>query len=311
GLRLPISTTQSLGFEFEHKGYEQTILRDAVFEDSSRFFLGQIPLPFGNLPFRQEVDAPILDTEFYSSNDISLSWQYTKLKPTVDALINPSGGRRIRLGYARLNSTITDSLVQVLSLGVPGPSNLPARRDFPINEYSIFWQEFISLPFNRHTLGFETFTIYRDQRLPEFDELTNIDGFFPLRLYLGGQRTLRGYPYFTRNGSKIFFSRINYTFPIFKNIGKQFLNMYFDRLYGSIFFEGGTTWNFEKVSIDNLKATTMLYDAGLELRMSLFSYYRIPGSAYFQIAWPLTRVPARNIDIGDQRIYFGIRLGGL
>ncbi len=81
------------------------------------------------------------------------------------------------------------------------------------------------------------------------------------------------------------------------------------RLYGSAFFEFGATWNFDDFAFNKFN-DRWLYDAGFELRLALFSYYRIPSSAYFQIAWPL-RGFASTVQTGDARIYFGFILGGL
>jgi outer membrane protein assembly factor BamA len=141
--------------------------------------------------------------------------------------------------------------------------------------------------------------------------------YYPLRYYLGGVGTLRGYPYFTIAGGKVLFGRANFTFPIFNRGGKELPPYTFDKLYASLFVEAGGVGNFAKLSDlkeNKFKADAFLVDFGAELRMQIFSTYRLPMFGYFIIAFPVDKtVPDRNdpsviTTVDDYRIYFGMSI---
>ena len=110
---------------------------------------------------------------------------------------------------------------------------------------------------------------------------------------------------------------MSYTLPVFPKIHKKIPFFYLDSLYLSAFWEGGTTWNFQKLTNAALAASRVHHDVGAQLRMQLYSFYRIPMTAYFQVSVPLTDITdrtRRNLglltgqDIDAVRYYFGIGL---
>ena len=123
--------------------------------------------------------------------------------------------------------------------------------------------------------------------------------YWPLRYYIGGRNFLSGYPYFTDSGSKLLYARIGYGFPILKRISSRFINFNFSKLYGELFAEAGVVGNFARFedidfwsgerwgSMPN--TDKFLTNVGGELRLQLFTFYRIPMFAYFQVAHPLNR----------------------
>jgi hypothetical protein len=310
GMHLPINRYQEAGFQYMHSEYQWRLLRDLTIEGTEFFYYNNEELIDFRTPYRGQLEGVFLDAPFFRTNDYSFYWRYFKMKPTADAQINPRGVRLLSLQYNHMRSTVSDSLVYIESavLG-EDPLYVPALRKFPINMFLLNWIELIELPVRGHTLGLETLGIFMDQNIPSRDEVAGIDGYFPIRLYLGGLGTLSGYPYFTMNGSRLFTHRIKYTFPVFRNIGKQILHLYFDRLYGTLFLETGTVFN-EKTDLHAFREADWLYDIGCELRMSVLHFYRIPATLYFRMAWPMEPVPEQNVERFDRRIYFGFRLGG-
>ena len=88
----------------------------------------------------------------------------------------------------------------------------------------------------------------------------------------------------------------------------------FDKLYGSFFIETGATGNAPRLSDINFSTKPFLTDWGFELRLQMFSNYRIPMFGFFQIAFPTeTTIPDRNNptetqEIDNFRIYFGLTI---
>ena len=273
-------------------------------------FLGQDTLLVDSqdpLSFYNEVD-------FFSTHLMSVSWQYQKFNPTADQMINPSG-RALAFVYRYMLPTIADSLAQPIPTnGVPGDQFVGVNRRLRVNEYMASYNERIALPFN-NSLNITLLGAYKNIQLkPGFIE---DGGFFegrfywPLRYYIGGRNFLSGYPYFTDNGSKLVYGRVGYGFPVLKRLNSRFINFNFSKLYAELFAEAGAVGNFSRFKDVDFNTDKFLTDVGGELRLQLFTFYRIPMTAFFQVAHPLNR---DRVDTGGGpkidkfRYYFGFGL---
>ena len=166
------------------------------------------------------------------------------------------------------------------------------------------------LPYLRHVLNGIAYVAYRDVRLKDPWQDEGYGYNWPLKFYLGGSSILSGYPYFSFWGSKMFYSRFDYVFPIKQKISKNFLGLHFQRLYGSAFFEAGKTWNFHRLSMDNLREGSFKRDVGFELRLKMVSFYRLPTFFTAKIVWPLDGMGDSyyRTQRDARRIYFGLRM---
>ena len=240
------------------------------------------------------------DLSFFRTHMLSASWRYRKINPTADRLISPSG-RAMALVYRYLMPTVADSLTeQTPTDGVPRDQFVGVERGLRVNEYIAAYNERIGLPFD-NSLNIELIGAYKNIRLkPRFIEDGGfLEGryYWPLRYYVGGRNFLSGYPYFTDWGTKLLYARIGYGFPILKRISSRFINFNFSKLYGELFAEAGAVGNFSRFEdIDFWKGKRwrsmpntdeFLTNVGGELRLQLFTFYRIPMFAYFQVARPL------------------------
>ena len=261
------------------------------------------------------------DLSFFRTHVLSASWRYQKINPTADRLISPSG-RALALVYRYLMPTVADSLAeQTPTDGVPRDQFVGVERRLRVNEYVAAYNERIGLPF-ANSLNIELVGAYKNIRLkPRYIEGGGLfEGrfYWPLRYYIGGRNFLSGYPYFTDSGTKLLYARVGYGFPIFKRISRRFINFNFSKLYAELFAEAGVVGNFSSFEdIDFWKGyrpntDKFLTDVGGELRLQLFTFYRIPMFAYFQVARPLNRdrVPREEDDplIDKWRYYFGFGL---
>jgi hypothetical protein len=194
---------------------------------------------------------------------------------------------------------------------------VPARRPLTVNEYVGAYTERVGLPF-RNTLTWEVVAAYRNLRLkPPFDlEGGFFEGryYWPLRYYLGGRNFLSGYPYFTRSGSKLLYGRFAYGFPVFRRLNLGFLNFNFTKVYAELFAETGAVGNFRTLKLEDFDSESFLSDVGGEVRMELYTFYRIPMRAFFQIAHPLNRdrveLDPDEPELDKWRYYFGLGLVG-
>ena len=265
------------------------------------------------------------DLSFFRTHMLSMAWRYQKINPTADRLISPSG-RAMALVYRYLVPTVADSLTEQTSPdGVPRDQFAGVERRMRVNEYVASYNERIELPFD-NSLNIELLGAYKNVRLkPRFIEdggLLEGRYYWPLRYYIGGRNFLSGYPYFTDWGTKLLYARVGYGFPILKRINSRFINFNFSKLYAELFAEAGVVGNFSRFEdIDfwsgerwrSLPNTDkFLTDVGAELRLQLFTFYRIPMFAYLQVAHPLNRerIPRDEDDplIDKWRYYFGFGL---
>ena len=240
------------------------------------------------------------DLSFFRTHLLSTAWRYQKINPTADRLISPSG-RAMALVYRYLMPTVADSLTEQTPLdGVPRDQFVGVERRMRVNEYIAAYNERIRLPF-ANSLNIELIGAYKNIRLkPRFIEDGGfLEGryYWPLRYYVGGRNFLSGYPYFTDWGTKLLYARVGYEFPLLKRISSRFINFNFSKLYAELFAEAGVVGNFSRFEdIDFWKGKRwrsrpnidqFLTDVGGELRLQLFTFYRIPMFAYFQVARPL------------------------
>jgi hypothetical protein len=222
--------------------------------------------------------------DYFTGHDAALYWSYVNVKPTKDIGINPSGGRRIDVALRRTASVVTDSLTFLDSEGITTEYKKD-EEDLTLYEVIGSWREYIGMPRGRDALSLWLLAGYKNRIIRSREEGGTF--YWPLRYYLGGQGTLRGYPYFALSGSKMLFARAAYTFPIFQNIDWQFLNIYADKLYGAVFAEAGAAWNSD--SLRKASADDFLRDVGAELKVQLFTFYRLPLIAYCQVVKPLDK----------------------
>ena len=264
------------------------------------------------------------DLSFFRTHMLSMAWRYRKINPTADRLISPSG-RAMALVYRYLMPTVADSLAeQIPTDGVPRDQFVGVERRLRVNEYIAAYNERIKLPF-ANSLNIELIGAYKNVRLkPRFIEGGFFEGrfYWPLRYYIGGRNFLSGYPYFTDSGTKLLYARVGYGFPILKRISSRFINFNFSKLYAELFAEAGVVGNFSRFEdIDfwsgerwrsRPNTDKFLTDVGGELRLQLFTFYRIPMFAYVQVAHPLNRKRvSRDEDdplIDKWRYYFGFGL---
>ena len=323
GIDVPLTKRQELSGGYLYRDYAETwSLRQ--FRSQTDIFFAQDGVDISE---RVEMDVLSQDTtlvgrndplnfynglKFFSTHMLSLGWSYRHTRPTALNAFEPTG-RNISVVYRYSLPTLADSLVERSDQENYKGQFVRAPKRFRVNEYVGSYNERIGLPFD-NVLSFQVIGAYRNVVLkPSFIE---DGGFFegrfywPLRYYIGGQNFLSGYPYFTDSGSKLFYSRIGYSFPVLSRINKRFLNFNFSKMRAEIFAEAGAVGNFSSFDEVDMNTESFLTDVGGELRLQLFTFYRIPLLAYFQAVRPLNRdrVNIDGLKIDKWRYYFGFGL---
>ncbi len=323
GIDVPLTRRQRLSFQYFRRDYrENWDLRR--FRVQQQIFVVQdgvdITDQVDDIPLEQDtllVDANSSQSfydglDFFSAHDISIGWTYQNWKPTADQAFYRQG-REFSFLYRYSAPTVADSIAQQTSTnGVPLDAFGPAKKRFRVNEYVGMYSERIGLPFG-NAVGFQMLGAYRNVKLkPGFipdGGLFEGRFYWPLRYYLGGLNLMSGYPYFSQSGSKLMYGKVEYTFPLVSRLNLRFMNFTFAKLYGRLFAEVGAVGNFDKFRLGDFDGDDVIRDIGGEVRMQMFTFYRIPMFAFFQVARPLDRNQfADDGSIDKYRYYFGFNL---
>jgi hypothetical protein len=240
---------------------------------------------------------PATGSTYFIGNNFSLQMKYDGILRTLDKDINPVG-RSFSLKYFyemdKFNPTDSNS--------TDSGFRVPIYTKYNFSRIELSWNEHLALPFPRHTLSFAV----------NAAGITGptIDEFFDY--YEGGLIGMRGYPFYAIGGNKAVTLNATYRFPIVPNLDFRVLQIYFSKLFGSVFFDIGNAWPRESASDNFWKR-----DAGFELRLESFSFYAYPTRIFFSGAYGLdtfTRVVndinTTNVVYGHEwRFYFGVLFG--
>ncbi len=208
--------------------------------------------------------------KYFVGNELFLDWNFRTVSRSVDADINPRGGRQIRLEYMH-------SFDKLFTSGQFEYGFKPIYENNDFNRYSLDWREFIALPYLRHSLDVRLYGSVIDR---------TVDDFF--WTYVGGRDGIRGYTYYSLGGKNAAVGSITYRFPILRNIDRQMLSLYFRDLYGGVFYEAATAWSSGGYTAEGYKNA-----AGFELRLSLGSYYLYPTAISWVSAYAID--PVENV----------------
>jgi Tol biopolymer transport system component len=225
---------------------------------------------------------------YFTGTDLSAEWNFDGIAPSLNSDINPVGRKiMLRYDYEINNFNSSGEYEETES----GPT--PVLSPFDFHRAEIKYSEFIPLPGWKHTLSVTLHggTIFGPQ-VPDFFDF-----------YAGGLPGMRGYSFYDLGGNEMATANVTYRFPIWENIDFRFLQLYFDKLYGSFDGDYGNAWD------GNADIKSFKRDAGFELRLEGSSYYAYPTRIFFNGTYGFDSfaVPQTGQTVGKEwRFYFGI-----
>jgi hypothetical protein len=230
------------------------------------------------------------------ANDLALTFDVNAIVPARTQDISPVG-LRARLKIDReLNKFNGDGQYQVTSTGLT-----PVYKNVNFTRIEAQWKQYMPFLFRDHTL---TVKLRGGSILGP-----PVDDFFDF--YAGGLVGMKGYPFYALGGNEMATAGLEYRFPLVHNIDFRFAQLYFDKLYASVYADAGDAWTGYAPRLDKCKT-----DAGVELRLESFSYYSYPTRIFFNASYGFTKfdhyVTGRDqiVSYGKEwRFYFGILFG--
>jgi len=217
---------------------------------------------------------------------LQLSLISDQIKPTKHSAINPTSGRYLYLKYAYEEN----DFLQAFEYAPLGLKEIYKRYNF--HRIEMDWEEYIENPlFKNHAFSMRLRAGYIDRK---------VDDFF--HLFTGGLLGMKGYSYFSVEGTKKLIGSVAYRFPLFNHIDWKLYNFYFNKLYFGVFYDYGNAWTKDDIDFSQFKG-----DIGFQLRLETFSNYLFPTRFFFEAAYPLDEVSNESVIYEKKwRYYFGV-----
>jgi Tol biopolymer transport system component len=193
-------------------------------------------------------------SEYHIGHDFRATWNWNGVRRSSDSEINPSRGRDISL---RLDRYINKFLVD---FNLEQSIDIEVYKTYQFSSMELDYKEYLPLsPYgDALTLG------VRAAGLTE-----NPDDFY--YHFAGGLAGMKGYSYFSMQGSRIAIGSATWRRPLIKDMSVRIGPWYFTQLYGAVRFDYGNAWEHGRLPLDDFKK-----DIDLELRLDAFSWYNYP-----------------------------------
>jgi hypothetical protein len=223
------------------------------------------------------------------ANTLALTAKVNAILPSRTSEINPIGRKlMLRMSYEFNKFAATDSSgyreYEVTSTGVQ-----PRYLHFSFPRVELSWQEYLPALFRHHTvmLSARAGSIFGP----------SVDEFFDF--YAGGLAGMKGYPFYAIGGNTMASFGVAYRFPLVSDIGFRFAQIYFDKLYASVYADAGDAWTGVKPTLRGMKT-----DVGMQLRLQSFSFYAFPTMIFVDAAYGLNRFD-RYIRFANTTVTYG------
>jgi Tol biopolymer transport system component len=220
---------------------------------------------YTELATNQTFVSPPIRYSYLRAHSIKLLLRHRNIKRDLDRDINPRGGRYITFRVQQEWNRFLDDFATDRAI------NIEVYKKYYFRRYELNWEEYFTVPFTRrHSLSLR----FQGGLIDE-----PVDDFF--HFFAGGLIGLKGYPFYSIQGSRMAIGSATYRLPLLRNINKQILNVYFDKVYVGGFYQFGNAWTGEP-DLDNFVS-----DVGFQIRMDTFSWYLFPTRIFFEAAYPL------------------------
>ena len=235
-------------------------------------------------PALREIHRSSFPYNYLKGIDLSLIYRYRTLLRTTDDDINPRGGRDVMFRYDRMFNWFLKGFN-------PNSSIIDVLYDrFFYDQLTLDWKEYMALPWRRHALSGRLYAGWIDRR---------VDDFFDY--HIGGIQFMRGYTYYSMEGRYALMANLTYRFPILRNLGTQFVQTFFDKVYGAVYVDVGRAWD------RHFRWDAFKKDVGGQLRLDAVSFYGFPTRLAFDAAYGLDEVE----DTQAWKFYFSLLFGHL
>ena len=177
-------------------------------------------------------------------------------------------------------------------------------QNFFYNEFSLDWNEYLKGPGNS-AIGLRLFGGWMSNVVND----PEADGYFDFRM--GGLPLMKGYTFFSLEGSRAAMARGSLSLPLWKEINRLTGPLYSNQLYATLYGGIGRAW--DGTPDDDLLERGWKKDAGLQLRYDANLFYDYPAAFSFDIAYGFDNVPltevGESLETSGLKMYFTLLFG--
>ncbi|MBT6619597.1 MAG: BamA/TamA family outer membrane protein [Gemmatimonadetes bacterium] len=227
---------------------------------------------------------------------LGLTYRMDLIARRRDREINPLG-RQIYFRYDRMFNYFIEGFNESASFIDEQYLNLF------YNQVTLDWNEYIGLPWNTR-LGMRFYGGWIDS--DKVDDKEQVNDFFDY--HLGGLNFMKGYTFYSIEGRKAMMGTATLRLPLLPRIGKRFMHLYFDKVYGAVYGDIGKAWDGEISDPDEFYGREgPLRSLGGQLRFDMVSYYSLPTRVQMDWAYGVDEVEERS----PWKFYFTVLFGYL
>jgi hypothetical protein len=200
--------------------------------------------------------------------------------------ISPGGGRYLSVFFSWESNDFLTDFDPTTAIGAE------IFERYTYQKWELDWEEYFTNPLVRsHTFSARVRAGYINEP---------VDDFF--HLFAGGFIGMKGYSYYSIEGTRKFITTLTYRLPISRNLNWRFATLYFDKLYFGVFYDYGNAWVEDHPELKDFKR-----DIGFQLRLECFTNYLFPTKIFWEAVRPLEKaVNGSEVYDPDWRYYFGI-----
>lgn len=223
---------------------------------------------------------------YHIGSELQLKMSYRSVPPSLSSSIAPDKGRILTFEAKESWMQFLDGFEIHSDYG----TIVELYKKYRYEQFLLQYQEYFPLPFHTHSLSILI-------KAGLIDRV--VDSFY--HFFAGGLDGLKGYPYYSIEGRKMAQLRLAYQLPLSTNLNFSLLSTQFEKLALIVYGDVGDAWVDDGISKD------WKTDAGVQLRLSLLSFYAYPTSIFFDACYGLNRFEHKGQQYGGEwRTYFGI-----
>ncbi len=240
----------------------------------------------------------VIGATFLNGINLAFSYHYNSTSPSIRSGISPQKGRDLFFRYNRHFDFFLKGFEPNTTIVIEQFQN------FFYNELSLDWNEYLKGPGDT-AIGLRLFGAWMNDSVND----PGADGYFDFRM--GGLPLMKGYTFFSLEGSRATMFRGSWSLPLWKEINRQTGPLYSNQLYATLYGGLGRAW--DGTPDDDILKRGWKKDAGVQIRYDANLFYDYPAKFSFDVAYGFDDVPLREPDEklakSGVKLYFTLLFG--
>jgi Tol biopolymer transport system component len=192
----------------------------------------------GRMTFTEQGQKIKFPYTYHIGSVLQARWIHRAVPFSVESGIAPSRGRKITVLMEGAWQRFLDGFEVHQKYGTV----VEVYKKYRYGQVYLDWREYMPVPFVNHSLAFRLRAGIIDKPVENF-----------YNFFAGGLDGIKGYPYYSIEGRKLFHLGLAYRLPIFRKMDLRFLLFNFDKLYLSLYADIGNAWDDGRIKSSEWK----------------------------------------------------------